>query len=373
MNKLLLTINEDIRKRNLNKKIIAEQLPITAAALGKNLNGGSAFDFFNYLNLVEVLYKDEEEMQRDRIEQFFWKNKKPNNFKYMFEWATNNGEHQLSNILIKRLKEDNYYASSSYMYKLLQERISLIDDGMTFLSKTRDIRIGSEEVVESRSLKNIVDIYALWDLKAYTAIEPHANIAMEFLHENVSNSYAKDSHELRILEMKLSGMIKRNNRPKVEKTIREIFQKENLKRFPIQINSIYLTIAEYYSAFDFELSKEYLQKSFEIPPKYLHKHKKRKRSLEATHDYIHISNESYDSLFLNDKAETAFYFAKIGNKEEALKILGELEIENNGLSPHQKFYKGLALNNKKIIKESFDDFVYLGDIFYAQIVERYLF
>ncbi|NMH67314.1 hypothetical protein HF072_00655 [Bacillus sp. RO3] len=373
MEKLLLTIIEDIKKRKLNKKSISASLPISAAALGKNLNGVSAFDFFNYILMIKVIYKDEVDIQKKRIREFFLKNKKPQNFKYMLEWASNNGEDELLTLLNKRLEKDTYYSGSAEMYSLLQLRKSEEISSMDFLMRVKSLKLGSEEVVESRSLKNILDIYALWDLKAYTAIEPHSNLALQYLKDNVSPSYSRDSHELRILEMRLSGMIKRNNQLGVEKTIEDIFAKKNLSEFPIQLNSIYLTIAEFYSPSDFDLSKKFLEKAFQIDNELLKKHKRRLRSLEATHDHIHISNGSYDNLFMTDQSEVAHYFAKTGEVNHAIEILDYMELKHNGLSPYQKFYKAIALNDKQLFKEAFDDFIYSGDIFYSQVVAKQLF
>lgn len=373
MEKLLLTIVEDIKKRKLNKKSISASLPISAAALGKNLNGASAFDFFNYLLMIKVIYKDERDIQKNMIKEFFLNNKKPQNFKYMLEWASNNGEDELLSLLNKRLENDTYYSGSAEMYSLLQLRKSEEISSKEFLKSTRSLKFGSEEVVESRSLKNILDIYALWDLKAYTAIGPHSDLALQYLMDNVSPSYSKDSHELRILEMRLSGMIKRNNQFGVEKAIEEIFEKPNLSDFPIQMNSIYLTIAEYYSPTDFDISKKFLERAFQIDSDLLKKHKKRIKSLEATHDHIHISNGSFENLFLTDDSEVAHYFAKIGQVNRAIEILDHLENKHENLSPHQKFYKAIAKKDRQLFKEAFDDFIYSGDIFYSQVVAKHLF
>jgi hypothetical protein len=372
MEKLLLSIKEDMAKRKITNRMLAEVLPISEAAIGKNLNGKTGYDFFNYVWTVHFTYKDEIGIQKERIRQFFEKNERYVNFKVMFEWASNNGEDELGLLLSKRLINDKYYAASANMYDMLQKRKRETIGHQEFLRQSKEIKISSDEVIESRSLKNIIDIYAAWDLKGYPMVEANANIALDFIHEKVPPSYTRDSHEIRALEMLLSVMIKRNDVIKVDQLIKKIFKKENLELFPIQLNSIYLTMAEFYSLTDYKKSKELLKEAFEINSNLLTNHKKRRKSLEATYDHICISNDDFNNLYLTDDSEKAHFFAKTGNGEEALKIIRQIE-KKQKLSAHQKYYKALALKDKRLMRESFDMFNSSGDLFYAQVPGTYLF
>lgn len=373
MDKLLLKITDDMKKYNITKRMICEGLPITEQSLGKNLNGKTAFSFMNFLATIDFVYKHHPALRYERIKEFFRVYvKPPMNFKTMFEWAANNSEDELSDILIRRLKDDSQYREMAKMYDLLKKRKLTSYKPEDFLEDFNDIDLGYEAVKESGVLKIILNMYNLWDSKGYSVIPMHAKIALRKLEE-IPDSYTKKSYKFRILEMNLGSLVKRDEQINTRQIEEEIGHENNFDLFPLPINSIFIKLAEYYGSKDFIKSKYYMKKAFETGQKFIKKMPKRKRALESTHDHIHIKNNDYDNLFLTDEAEKAHYYARIGNTFEAIKILDELESIQGRLTAFQKYYKALALDNDiNLMKESFDAFIYEGDLLYARLPSSHI-
>lgn len=373
MDKLLLKITEDMKKYNITKRMICEGLPITEQSLGKNLNGKTSFSFMNFIATIDFVYKRHPALRYERLKEFFRVYEKPPiNFKTMFEWAANNSEDELSDILIRRLKDDNQYREMARMYNLLKKRKLTSYKPEDFLEDFNCIDLGYESVKESSVLKIILNMYNLWDSKGYSVIPMHAKIALRKL-EDIPESYTKTSYKFRILEMNLGSLVKRDENINTRQIEEEIGHEENFDLYPLPINSIFIKLAEYYGSKDFEKSKYYMQKAIDTGKTFINKMPKRKKAIESTHDHIYIKNNDYSNLFLTDEAEKAHYYARTGNAFEAIPILDELERVQGRLTAFQKYYKALALdNNLDLMKESFDAFIYEGDLLYARLPSKHI-
>jgi hypothetical protein len=70
----------------------------------------------------------------------------------------------------------------------------------------------------------------------------------------------------------------------------------------------------------------------------------------------------------SDSVEAAHFYAKKGKRELCLNILNNLET----LTPFQKYYKALALDDPKLLSEAFVDFLTSGNKFFANLPLREL-
>ncbi|WP_218609033.1 AimR family lysis-lysogeny pheromone receptor, partial [Bacillus cereus] len=71
-----------------------------------------------------------------------------------------------------------------------------------------------------------------------------------------------------------------------------------------------------------------------------------------------------------DLAELAFFYIRIGKKEEAIEILRGLKKQNGYLSSFQLYYMGLAVGEekgKKYLEMSVESFSKSGDFFYISL------
>jgi hypothetical protein len=76
-----------------------------------------------------------------------------------------------------------------------------------------------------------------------------------------------------------------------------------------------------------------------------------------------VWNKIEEGVAPTDLAEAAHYYAKNGQTDLALSILDQFET----LTPFQKYYKALALDDPKLLSESFVDFLTSGNKFFANL------
>lgn len=133
----------------------------------------------------------------------------------------------------------------------------------------------------------------------------------------------------------------------------------------------YCKLGESYALSEYETAKKYICKALEligVPVNKKFEIRRNKILNVLLFLKIHHGKEldSIDRTKL-DLAELAFFYIKLGKKEEALEILKGLEKQNGSLSAFQLYYMGLATEDRKYFEKSIESFTKTGDFFYISL------
>lgn len=372
MRKLMLKIEEDMKKRGIKKKDVATNLGVTPSAVTQYFKVEVPIDFIKFTKLLYLVYGFyPENLLFEYLNSVELK-------KEMLEWLAMHGKWNLLQQVIDKEKE-NHGREKRFVriYELLLRRSKKQITPLDFLTEVEKIKFhytGKEEI-ESKILINIWSLYSYIDLHVYSLIPAIAELTLQQV-QYVDNSYLREAYEIRIKEIMVFSYMKRNQLKEAESMAEDILREENINKFPLQYNSALCMMSEMYVFRDFSKSLYYIQKALSMLDNEMFKgFIKRAEGLKATHDFIRIVNKDFRSLYLNDPAEKAHYLAAQNNsdcKKEALEILNRLEKENNGLSNFQLYYKALAREDIALMELARDSFLKSGDLFYAELPKRYM-
>jgi hypothetical protein len=383
MKKLMSRLWEDKKKKKITNAYIAKQLKLSSTSVTNYAKDPvdekfQHISFANFIKLTNIIYTGDFEANKkqEAIKEFSVENFRKDNDREILEWLSNRGEEELLTVVIQRVKGDEYHGSLGELYELLlmrkrdkqkavsQEKLDINEEFYFAIDKIK--MEGHNTLQEVKSLLNICHLYALWGLGGHNTIETLALRALSEL-ENINSQYLKTSYKVRIYEMMIYAYLKINNSDKLLESHKMIDTVENLERFPIVINSVYRSLAEFYAIKDYGKSMYFIEKAFSVYQNNIGGFEKRIREMESTHDFIKIVNGEYNDLYLSDRMEKAHLFAKIGRRKEALEILNEKGGDET-LTAHQLYYKALATNDRGYMKRAYKKFNEKGDTFYSEFI-----
>lgn len=364
MEKLIESIKEDAKKQKITNKKIAKFLEVSSGQVTHYFNLTNKIPFSKFTDLCRLIYQDEIRIE-PKLVSYIEQISKKEYIREAAEWFANNGKRKLlEKVLILKGEEDPLLR----IYALLLLRNKRELNGQDFYIQLDELRDKPLDYPEWKALIRIAGLYAFLDLKSYSMISFLAEEALQHT-KAITNQYIKSSYRLRVLEIKAISEMKRNNIETSEKLALEViqFQDDN----PLPANSMYSLLSELYAFRDYNKSIYYINKALvQFASLNLEGYSKRKGMLEATHDFIKIYHGKTDFLYLSDSAEEAHFLAKKDtdeSKQKALKILADIEKENNQLSPHQVFYKALCTSKKEDMDEALNRFIINGDLFYSYL------
>lgn len=357
----------------LNKELAAE-LGIANSNISSYFSGKQQISFMNFLSVLDYLQIEREE-KKSYISSYIARTTKKESFKEILEWSSNHGLIEVNELISSRFLESDPKNKLPVYYQLLnrRNRKDFIGQEILFFREIEDAKKGGYNYEEVEAFSQICSLYAYMDLNNFRMVITVADHALDQI-EKISNNYLRESFRVRTLEMLAISYVKRNLVNEAERIANLILTDKNEKAFPLPTNSIYSLLSELYSFTDYEKSTYYLNKAFHsfefLPQKSF---ANRRSMLEATHDFIHITNGRYNNLFMTSSAEKAHYYAMNGQRSEALKILDELErTSSNGLTAHQLYYKAIAMQDADLIRKSYQEFILQGDLFYSHLPSKYM-
>jgi predicted transcriptional regulator len=370
MRKLMLKIEEDMKKRGIKKKDIALHLGVTSSAVTQYFKVEVPIDFIKFIKLLYFVYRS---YPRELLLEYFSSNEiEIENI--MLEWLVMNGKWDLLEELIKKGQDKKEF---TLIYDIMLKRNRRQISPTEFLSEIEKIKFNynGKEETENKILVNICSLYSYVDLHVYPLIPAVSELTLQQINM-MDESYLKEAYEIRVKEIMVLSYMKRNKLKEAESIANEILCEDTLSKFPLQYNSVLCFLSEIYVFRDYVKSMYYINMALDmLKDEVLKGFVKREEALKATHDFIKIVNNDFTGLYLNDLAEKAHFLAMQDDstsKEEALKILEKIEEENSGLTNFQLYYKALAQENISLMELAKDSFLKSGDLFYAQLPKRYL-
>jgi transcriptional regulator with XRE-family HTH domain len=377
MNKLFLYLQNICEIKNIKQEMIAARIGVGTASVSNYFNGKQEIKFINFLYLLDYLVEDQKKKSELVFDFCKHSTKHIESDRVAIEWASNNSEFKLQELLIRKMKKNDTNKPHAEPYEILIRRNFNNIDKKEFFKATKSLHKKKFNKPETEVLMEIAYIYALWDLGVYKLemMTFLAEMAAEKLERITSKDtqYIKRSFSIRIKEMLANLYLKGNEIEKVREIANSIFDMEDLHLYPSPIISIYRVLAESYLFTDKDQSIEYIDKSLRLLNDGSTSLNEMKRDgIQSTSDHIRIHNGMLENLFLTDQSELAHYYATVGEVEKALNVLDTIRKKGKELTAHQLYYKAKALNNKQLMERSRKAFYENNDRFYAQMPEIYL-
>lgn len=370
MIKLLSKVKADAKKKRITNLAIASGLKVSHGMVSNYFNDEHRISGVNFCKLLTMVYEDQLEVIDQRILEYVKKSSKTEHILEILEWCQYNGKKPIQKQILSNT--EGFDEPIFEFYELFLKRNDKSISANQFYVELENIKYKSNKKPGFKALGWIGLLYAYYDLNNFNMFFI-ANEGLKQINE-MKNRFLNESFKVRVYELQAVGAFKENKIDVAIEAAKAITECPNIKLYPMGLCSMLLLLSEMYVFEDYKKSISYIEEAFQIFNKILDGNSKRwKLQLEATYDFIKISNGDYQNLFLSSPAEKAHYLASIGGEEnvnQCLEILNQLEKENGSLSAFQHYYKALALKNVSLMNEVKDLFIQNGDIFYSQLPKR---
>ncbi|MEM5646528.1 AimR family lysis-lysogeny pheromone receptor [Bacillus cereus] len=218
--------------------------------------------------------------------------------------------------------------------------------------------------------------YLLYDTGNYRSILNYVKNAEEKVKQISvrKNRFIKSSYNHRIIEILSAIHLLRGNVNECRKFSLELIEQcGSNPQFNIQRVNAFCNLGESYIFSDYNKALNFLQKSLEnLGNPFNQRLKDKKKLILQTIVFLKIHWDKPVGNLEIHSAERAYLEIKLENNKKAEEILMDLLKTQGRLSAFQKFYLGLARNDRKLLEESLEIFEEKGNIFYSQLPKRYL-
>jgi transcriptional regulator with XRE-family HTH domain len=362
MIKLLSSINDDKMRKGIKNKEIAKEINVSEGTV-TNYFKGKYIPFFKFVQMVEFIYKNDMARSDNKIDAFL---KKTSNQYYQaiqgIEWYFTTGQRDKAEIFIKKHKITH---SIVEIYKLLNLRYNGIINKIEYMNKLKNITIDQKDVI-SVLLRDIALLLGQFDFGAYELVYYSAKELLKNIN-NLKDEYFRQTFDLRLNDLIAKTLLLTNQLQEARDLCNRIIKKYNPLKFPLPVCTFYSILSESYIMDNYKLSLKYNQAAISILSN-IRSNENKMRMLQANHDFINIYYGHYVNLFLTDDSEKAHYYAKIGNKQEALSLLDELKKLND--SPFHLYYESIALNESSLKIKAIEKLYSMGNIFHAKLIQN---
>lgn len=363
-------MHDDLKNNGYTNRKLAKRFDVSHTTVNSYFKATSEFDFMHFVESLRLHKPNNILFRRECIKKMFGQ-MTPVNERVAMEVLNMYGEYALQKQLTAKITNSDKNTKNARtnkkiaaIYDLLALRLSGKITNNDFFLETEKMRNSFKTSNnEAQILSGFAFIYAQLNFGDYRMVSQYTN-QLKPLINDVSKDTLKKSYSLRIKEMESMSAQRGNELETSRELCFEIINDET-NPYECMKSLAYCTLAETHMM-DYEKSLYFLERSFATLPIITNKKLlNRKGFIKNTLDFLNIVHEkNLEKIKPSSLAEKAHLYTKIGKKKEAVVILEELEKKNGGLSPFQKYYKGLATGNKMFFEESITDFEKTGDFFY---------
>lgn len=375
MKKLLSNLKEDARSKKITNLAIAEKISVSESQVSNWFNLKFKIPFIRFIQITSIIHENDVGKFNKYIMDYSLKITKKESVREACEWFSVNGKHQHLQKMIKTFKGFDPIVN---IYDLYLKRNSKRVHPQDFYIALNRIRAEDDEI---ELLRDIAALYAYLDLKSYKMlfladkILKDVDMLLNKEKKKPKNKNRKEflynAYKVRVKEILAIAELKKNNVEYSEALAMEIIRES--KFFPLPVISMYSLLAEINVFTNYQASLVYIKKALDFCGKLsINDNKNMINGLKSTHDFIKIHNEDFDQLYLEDKAELAHFYAMKGERDKSINLLNELEVERGSLTPHQLYYKALALRDKDIMELAGQEFSNSGDSYYLKMTRKTL-
>ncbi|MGE6618544.1 AimR family lysis-lysogeny pheromone receptor [Bacillus mycoides] len=376
-------MNDHLKSNGYTNRNLAKRFGVTHTTVNGYFKTKGKFDFMHFVDALRLYQPNDIEFRRKRIKKIipYLSHK---NLKLALEVLDMFGEYDLQKLVIEQIMSSRTKKGDSLtirtnvkiaeFYQLLRQRSEGTITSKDFFNKVEEMRDLQKNMENDLMIiSDFSAMYSYLDFSNYQKVNEYVESISPRI-EQISKHTNKNSFLLRVKEMQVS--IHLHNKGDLDRA-REICLEIINDSFNYYVSTkaiAYCKLGESYALSDYEQAKYYLRKALEIIGEPTNKKLKTRRNKILNvllFLKIHHGKEldTIDRMKL-DLAELAFFYIRIGKKEEAIEILKGLEKQNGYLSSFQLYYMGLAIGGKegkKYLEMSVESFSKSGDFFYIYL------
>lgn len=380
MQKLLNKLHDDLFAIGVTDGELAKQLQVGKSTISETFSGKRDMKFYQFSGALMCAYNDDHDLRRKMIMEYVNLNSEKDygSFRETLEYTSYRGELELLKTMIEKERQSPYAKNreAAIVYEILYKRSLERFNGDELLNQLEDVKKKVKHI-ENSAMCDLLMCYLLYDTGNYRSILSYVKSAEEKV-EQISvrkNRFIKSSYSHRIIEILSAVHLLRGNVSECRQfSLQLIEQCGNNPQFNIQRVNAFCNLGESYIFSDYDKSLKYLNESLDHLGETFNKRlKDKKKLILQTIIFLKIYwGKPLESHFEIHPAEKAYLEIKLGNNKKAEEILVNLLKVQGRLSAFQKFYLGLARNDRKLMEESLEIFEEKGNIFYSQLPKRYL-
>ncbi|MCQ6337542.1 AimR family lysis-lysogeny pheromone receptor [Bacillus cereus] len=383
---VLLDLNdmqESLKSNGYTNRKLAKRFKVTHTTVNSYFKKQDKFDFMHLVDALRLYKPKDVEFRRNCIKEYIPR-LSHKNLKLALEVLDMFGEYELQELVIEQiLKSQTKNGDSPTVrtnvkiaeyYKLLRKRSEgtiTVRDFFNEVQKRREIQKNTEN--DLMIVSDFSTMYSYLDFSNYEKVNEYIETLSPRI-KKVSKHTNRNSFLLRVKEMQASIYL--HNNGDVNKAREICFEILNDPfNYYISTKAIaYCKLGESYALSDYETAKNYICKALDLigVPANKKLEKRRNKILNVLLFLKIYHGKELDTINRTelDLAELAFFYIRIGKKEEAIEILRGLKKQNGYLSSFQLYYMGLAVGGekgKRYLEISVESFSKSGDFFYISL------
>lgn len=376
----LSDMQETLKSNGYTNRKLATRFKVTHTTVNSYFKKQDKFDFMHLVDALRLYKPKDVEFRRNCIKEYIPR-LSHKNLKLALEVLDMFGEYELQELVIEQIMKSQTKKGDSptvrtnvkiaEYYQLLRKRSEgtiIARDFFNEVQQKREFQKNTDD--DLMIVSDFSMMYSYLDFSNYQKVNEYIESVLPRIAK-VSKHTNRNSFLLRVKEMQVP--IHLHNNGDLFKAREICFEILNDPfNYYISTKAIaYCKLGESYALSDYETAKNYICKALEligVPANKKFKIRRNKILNVLLFLKIHHGKDldSIDRTKL-DLAELAFFYIKIGKKEEALEILRGLEKQNGSLSAFQLYYMGLATGDKKYFEQSVESFSKTGDFFYISL------
>ncbi|HDR3524217.1 AimR family lysis-lysogeny pheromone receptor [Bacillus pacificus] len=380
---VLLDLNdmqESLKSNGYTNRKLATRFKVTHTTVNSYFKKQDKFDFMHLVDALRLYKPKDVEFRRNCIKEYIPR-LSHKNLKLALEVLDMFGEYELQELVIEQIMKSQTKKGDSptvrtnvkiaEYYKLLRKRSEGTIIAREFFNEVQKKKESQKNIDNDLMIVSDFSVmYSYLDFSNYEKVNECIASVLPRI-ENVAKHTNRNSFLLRVKEMQVP--IHLHNNGDLNKAREVCFEILNDPfNYYMSTKAIaYCKLGESYALSEYETAKKYICKALEligVPVNKKFEIRRNKILNVLLFLKIHHGKEldSIDRTKL-DLAELAFFYIKLGKKEEALEILKGLEKQNGSLSAFQLYYMGLATEDRKYFEKSIESFTKTGDFFYISL------
>ncbi|PGE04277.1 AimR family lysis-lysogeny pheromone receptor [Bacillus pseudomycoides] len=367
----------DIHKRmhlylessKLEHKLVAQELSLPETTFSNWYTKEQNISVYSLIKISSMLSPLDRSIQEEDVIQHLKKHSRKNlNVKIAFLIAHLNGFDNLLNYVID-LCENHSEMEMQRCFKIFRlfkcrlakskglEEIFLEIDGSRPLNNKKHFQVGI--------FCDILSMLILSDLGKFDLMATYKQRIEGNLKKIKSKELIK-LYNFWIESIWGYSLLRSNDILGFQEIYKDLMEFNDLGFFPVMQAVIDIRMGESSLFSDEKAAFYYLEKACNILSSQRENHKY-KIALNTLNFLRIIKWKDIDKIDINtlDIAEKGLYFIQINQKDRANELLDYLERKNNGLSPIQRVYRGMANNDLIEISKAIDAMKVKNDFFYA--------
>ncbi|WP_242298291.1 AimR family lysis-lysogeny pheromone receptor [Bacillus cereus group sp. BfR-BA-01382] len=376
----LSDMQETLKSNGYTNRKLATRFKVTHTTVNSYFKKQDKFDFMHLVDALRLYKPKDVEFRRNCIKEYIPR-LSHKNLKLALEVLDMFGEYELQELVIEQIMKSQTKKGDSptvrtnvkiaEYYQLLRKRSEgtiIARDFFNEVQQKREFQKNTDD--DLMIVSDFSMMYSYLDFSNYQKVNEYIESVLPRI-EKVSKHTNRNSFLLRVKEMQVP--IHLHNNGDLFKAREICFEILNDPfNYYISTKAIaYCKLGESYALSDYETAKNYICKALELIGVPVNKKFKiRRNKILNVLLFLKIHHgkdlDSIDRTKL-DLAELAFFYIKIGKKEEALEILRGLEKQNGSLSAFQLYYMGLATGDREYFEQSVESFSKTGDFFYISL------